>query len=307
MRIVHSRKKVWNKDYAFQDNFQLLVWILSILKWKDLGHTTVLYTDKETLENIKIIGFDHLYDVIDTDYLEKEENIKNIDFWCFWAMPKILSLKAEIEKGFNSIVSDVDVVPIKDFENLIQCRDVLVWSNKEYIELRGIYPRLEDLSLPNDYEFPMWFTGRNKPLNTGVIYFKDNYHASGYIDEVIRISKNNHNHKNNTRSQTMCNAEQRMLGEYINYRGLSYNMVQPFDEGLFNKNAFHTHEYKTLLEQNKKILFNINFLIAIKKYDENMYNNLINNELFKEEQRLINKHNITNPVYVKELSQYEDL
>ena len=141
MRVIHSRKKVWDKDYAFQDKFQLLVWILSILKWKNLGYETVLYTDNEVLEKIKEVGFEHLYDEINTEYLENKENIKNIDFWCFWAMPKILSLKSEIEKGYNSIMADIDVVPIKKLDNLIRSRDVLVWSNKEkvYIQILKIY------------------------------------------------------------------------------------------------------------------------------------------------------------------------
>ena len=301
MRVVHSRKKVWDKDYAFEDGFTLLTWVLSLVKWKEYGFTTVLYTDNETLNKIKEYGFEYLYDEIDTEYLD--ENSKNINFWCFWAMPKILSYKAEIEKGHtDSIVADTDIVPMRDLHDIFNLKmyDLVVWSNKEHAELQAVYPKLENLSLPKDYKLPLWFKGDAKPLNTGIIYFKDSQKALGYLNEVIKISKNNDNHKHNTRTQTMCTAEQRMIGEYAKAKGLVYNVIQPVNETLFNKNAFHAHGYKSRLSKTKKIQFNVNLLNML---PSNLYNRLINKELFYEE--LIKINGSSSPIEkVKELQNY---
>lgn len=300
MRVVHSRKKVWDKDYAFEDGFTLLTWILSIIKWKEYGFTTVLYTDNETLTKIKEYGFDSLYDEIDTEYLNN--NSEGIDFWCFWAMPKILSYKAEIEKGYtDSIVADMDIVPMSDLHKLFNLKmyDLVVWSNKEHVELQAVYPKLENLSLPKDYKLPSWFTGKARPLNTGVIYFKEHNKALGYINEVIKMAQYNNNHKHNTRTQTMCSAEQRMLGEYAKANGLVYNTIQAVNEPLFNSKAFHTHGYKQRLTEDKRVQFNINLLNML---PSNLYNKLVNDILFTKELKHITEDSTQK---VKELQIYD--
>ena len=281
MRIVHARKKVWEKDYAFENKFSLLVWILSILKWKEYGNKVVLYTDTETLNKIKEFGFEKLYDETNVTLLEDSEVCKGIDFYCYWAMPKLLALRHEvIELGNNVVISDQDVVPMSNLSRLWINSDVAVWSNKEHVELKGIYPELYDLSLPKDYELPEWFTGNAHPLNTGIIHIKNKNIVDLFTKEAIKMSKDNHNEHKNTRTQTMCNVEQRLLGEIIKYKGLTYSVVQPINEGLFNRNAFHTHGYKNKINDDKDWICTL--LMMIKDCDNNMYNKLMENEMFKE-------------------------
>ena len=248
MRVIHTRKRVFNEDFAFQNKFTLLVWVLSILKWKELGYEAVLYTDKITLEKIKEIGFDTLYDEINSTYLEDEEVCKGIDFYCYWAMPKLLALKYEALTLNNDVViADTDVVPLQDISRLWTNSDVAVWSNKEHVEIRACYPHLYELSLPKGYKLPDWFTGTAKPLNTGIIHIKDKKIIDLYTSEAIKMAKDNHNEHKNSKCQTMVNAEQRLLGEIVKYKGLTYSVMQPVNEGLFNKNGFHTHGYKTII------------------------------------------------------------
>ena len=61
--------------------------------------------------------------------------------------------------------------------------DLVVWSNKEHVELQAVYPKLENLSLPKNYKLPTWFTGKAQPLNTGIIYFKNANKALEYNDQ----------------------------------------------------------------------------------------------------------------------------
>jgi hypothetical protein len=53
MKIIHTRKRVFdNGDHIFIHKMSLLVWVLSIIKWKELGNSIKLYCDKKTLEDI---------------------------------------------------------------------------------------------------------------------------------------------------------------------------------------------------------------------------------------------------------------
>lgn len=300
MRIIHARKRVFNKDNAFEHKLTLLVWILSILKWKKYGNEVILYTDKETLEDIKKLNFDHLYDEINSEYLEDKEVCRGLDFYCYWAMPKILALKHEaLELNNDIVIADQDVVPMKDVSNLWTNTDVTVWSNKEFVDIKTIYPKLRFLSLPKEYKLPKWFSGNAKPLNTGVIHIKDKDIIKLYVNEALAMATNNHNKHNNTNCQTMCNAEQRLLGEIVNYKQLSYGVMQPINKGLFNANGFHTHGYKVRVNNETGLDWHCTILSMIKKLDSLLYEKLINNELFKEEREHIEKY-----IPVKQLSQY---
>lgn len=287
MRIIHSRKRVFEfGDNAFCNKCVLLSWVLSIIKWKILGHQIVLYTDKSTLNDINKFGFSNLYDEINTDLFENGDVCKDIDFKWFWATPKLLSYHYELEHlGNNPIVCDMDVVPARDFSNLFNIANVTVWSNKEFVNVRAVYPQLYELSTPKGYTFPKWFTGEAKPLNTGIIYFNNPEFAKEYLDEAMRFIRGNVNSKNNSDVITMCNAEQRMLGEYVAYKNLTYTTVQPFGARLSNRNGFHIHGFKNLLTSKEDINWHLQMLLEIKKYNERIFNKLLKHELFEEEKK----------------------
>ena len=283
MRIIHTRKRVFKKDSAFHNKFTLLVWILSILKWKQYGEM-VLYCDPETLEDIKYFGFDHLYDEINTTYLVDPKVCRGINFSDYWAMPKLLALRHEmLDLGHTVIVSDQDVVPIRDPSFLLQ-GDVAVWSDREHVELPGIYPALINLSLPVGFKLPAWYTGKAKPLNTGILYFKDKEIVRQYTDIALSMARNNKNLLKNTCCQTMCNAEQRTLGELVKHKNLIVRYMQARGDGLFGYNGFHTHGYKIRVKRDGRTLnWHLHILQLIKECDESMYNTLINHEWFQEE------------------------
>lgn len=302
MKIVHARKQIFNKDHALQHKMSLLVWILSILKWRQYGNEVVLYADKATLNGIKEIGFDHLYNHIDTEVMEKE--YKNLDFHSYWAMPKLIALEHEkLILDNDCVIADQDVVPMQDLKRFWTNTEVAVWSNKEYTEIRATYPILNLLSTPEEYKFPEWFTGNAKPLNTGIIHIKDKNIVDLYIKEAFRLALDNTNDKNNTICQTMCNAEQRLLGEIVEYKNLSYGVVQPINATLFNKNGFHTHGYKNKINNTTGLLWHLNLLLMIKELDSAMFDKLIANPKFAEEKLYFETKGYTCPA-TKELKQY---
>ena len=292
MKIIHTRKRVFgDRDFAFEHKMSLLVWVLSIIKWKELGNTIKLYCDKKTLEDIEKFGFGLLYDEIDSTYLEDEEVCKDLDFYYYWAMPKLLALRHEtVDLKNDVVIADQDVVPMKDLSRMWTNSDVAVWSNKEFVELRSIYPKLYNLSLPAGYKLPEWFTGEAKPLNTGILHIKNKDIVDMYTAEALKMAKNNPNHKHNTNCQTMCNCEQRLLGEIVKHKGLSYSIVQPIDQGLFNRNGFHTHGYKNYVKNDESLLWCLNLLLMIRKQNVYMFNVLIKKEMFKAEKEYFDKN-----------------
>lgn len=288
MRIIHTRKRTFAYDNAFRNKFSFLVWVLSILKWKEYGNQVVLYADTKSMKEIKKFGLDKLYDEVNETYLNDEEVCKGIDFECYWAMPKLLALRHEVvDLGNDCVIADQDVVPMSDISRMWTNTDIAVWSNKEFVEVRSIYPELWDLSLPSNYTLPKWFTGKAKPFNTGIIHIKNKDIVDMFTNEARLMSIDNHNQHNNTRCQTMCNAEQRMLGEIVKYKGLSYSVMQPINEGLFNKNGFHTHGYKNLINNDNGVNWHCSLLKLIKKSNPSVYNMLLDNEWFKEEKQAL--------------------
>lgn len=303
MRLIHTRKRVFDFDKIFTQKISLLTWVLSILKIKEFGHQAVLYTDTKTLEDVKQFGFEDLYDEINTTYLEDEEVCKGINFHWFWAMPKLLAYKHELEIGNNPLMIDEDLVLMVDIENKTQVLPLTVWNNKEFLIYKGTYPSLDNLSTHENYEFPKWFKGNIKPLNSGILYFKRPQIALEYLEEVFRFVINNNNNKNNTMTQTMCTAEQRFLGEYVKYKGFSPYTIQPTNEGFFNKNGFHLCGYKGYITRTGDLQWNLNILIAIKKINSAMFKKLINHELFEVEKQYFNEHGYTCEE-IKELARY---
>lgn len=306
MRVIHARKRVFKEDHAFKSKMVLLVWILSILKWKSFGYEVVLYTDKITLEAIKKIGFDHLYDEINVDYLEDETTFKNIDTEAFWALPKLLALHREVcVLGNKALMADQDVVPMSDISRMWTNTDIAVWSNKEYTETYRVYPPLYKLSVPNNYRFPKWFTGKAQPLNTGILHIKDPKILDFYIKEVLKYCTNNKNTKNNSTCITMCNAEQRMIGEIVKYKDLTYSVMQPVNKGLFNRNGFHTHGYKARVKNSNGLMWHLNLLVMIKELDEEMFNKLLALKNFSQEDTYLKRYGY-NFENIKELDIYKN-
>ena len=116
-----------------------------------------------------------MYNEINTTLLDNNSEVcKEIDFYCFWAMPKLLSYQyEEFTLGNDIVAADTDVVPMSDISRFWKNCNVAVWSNKEHIEFKSLYPSLEKLPKPDGYEFPEWFTGKAKTLNTGIIHVND--------------------------------------------------------------------------------------------------------------------------------------
>jgi hypothetical protein len=117
------------------------------------------------------------------------------------------------------------------------------------------------------------------------------------------MSTNNLNPLNNTNCVTMCNVEQRLLGELIEAERGTYNVTQPLNQGLFNRNAIHTHGYKAKVKNATGLKWHLNLLLMIRKLDEQMFESLLEQSMFTQEKNYF-EVNGYNCEIVPELQQY---
>ena len=85
-----------------------------------------------------------------------------------------------------------------------------------------------------------------------------------------------------------------MLGELVEAKNLSYSVMQPINARLFNKNGFHTHGYKSSINNRNGLSWHLTLLYMIKKCNEEMFNKLMTLKSFKPELDYINKFGFKN-------------
>lgn len=307
MKVIHSRKYIYNDKWANDINV-LLVWFLSAIMWKHFGYDMCLYIDKHNLKLLSKYHIEELYDEINTSYFHSYKTFKNVNMQLFWALPKLKSFYHElIELGNDCVACDTDVVPIKDLKHMWTNAELVVWSNNEFKEMKNIYPDKKNLSTPRKYTYPEWVKFNAQPLNTGIIHFRRKEIAEEYLKEVFRFAYKNKNKLKNTSVQTMCVAEQLFIGNYALNKGISYTCIQPLKHSVFNRNAFHTHSYKAFLTIDTDLaqLWSIDLLLMIKKFRPEYFEKLIVLEDFKVQKVYFDTYGYT-WAPVPELDRYID-
>jgi len=275
MRVVQSRIYIeFPGGYSGLKRTALLVWYLSAIRWKKLGYTTVFYADTKTKETMDSFLLTELYDEINLEILDNIDTEK-IDKLAFWAVPKLLSNKNEIEPA---IISDTDIIPWRDPAYLIQNNDIVCFK-KEFIEMFAYDINKKDLSVPEGYEFPKWFSWSAQPLNAGILYIRDEKIKTIYLREAMRYVENNHNDKLNPNTLTMCFAEQRIIGEIAEIFKQKVGCYQPPLSRAISNDVWHTYRFK-LEEDIDDINWNMHYLKTLKDEDPIFFNKIIELPIF---------------------------
>lgn len=283
MKVIFSRVKIPHMD-IIQDRTSLLVWFLSVLKWKQLGFETIFYTDEETKNELDNVGLIDLYDKV---HILNQENIKND---IFWAHAKILSAKDFVTRYPNEefVISDMDFIPLKnpcDFYN--GGKELLVFY-KEYIQM---YAGIESLNLNKDYKFPEYFTGKVDPVNTcQLLVHKEMLPCfKEYLDYELAFMLNYANDfiSGQNSNDIMVFLEQRLFTEFlVNGKGYTIVETSPAYKSVFNTSGIHTGPYKGL-EQADFWKWNIWYLKMLREEFPETYETVINNELFSDIKEII--------------------
>lgn len=286
MKVVFSRiyNKLANNGSPIQDRTSLLVWFLSVLKWKELGYETLLYADETTQGALKEYGLLDLYDEVKT--LKNEE----IDEEVFWACSKILSAKQFMEEYPNEefMVSDLDFIPLKDPKDFVETDNDLVAFYGEY---RKAYAKLEDINFNPDYTLPDFYAGTVNPINTCLLYIQKNNLElfSDYLDiELDFMSYHKKFISGQTSNDLMVFVEQRLFTEYLVSKGVPIVFTSPKNKSVFNLSGLHTGVYKSL-EKSDYWKWNIWYLKWLKEEYQDIYESIINLDLYADIKEIVDK------------------
>lgn len=284
MKVIQSRFYIEkaNEGSVIQDRTSLLVWFLSVMKWRELGYEPYLYTDKATKEKFDEIGFSSLYDNI--IILEN----KDINTEVFWASAKILSAKKFMESYPNEefIISDLDYIPLKDPKLFVSNNNSLVAFYPEYLPM---YSPIEYLKINPDYTMPDFFTGTVDPINTCMLYIQKN--NLELFDNFLDIELDFMNYHYDFESGQISNdlmifVEQQMFTEYLVHNNIDIDFVSPENKSVFNVNGLHSGVYKTI-EKAEYWKWIIWYLKMIKELNGDIYNDIILLDLYSDIKAII--------------------
>lgn len=284
MKVIQSRFYIEkaNEGSVIQDRTSLLVWFLSVMKWKELGYEPYLYTDEITKEKFDELGLTPLYDNVIV--LSKED----VNTEVFWASSKILSAKKFMESYPNEefIISDLDFVPLTDPKTFASSEDSLVTFYPEYLKM---YSPLEYLKINPEYTLPEFFTGKVDPINTCFLYIQKNNLElfSNYLDIELDFMNYHYDFESGQISNDlMIFIEQQMFTEYLVSNNITIDFTNPENKSVFNINGLHTGPYKSIekVEYFKWIIW---YLKMIKELNVDTYNNIISLELYSDIKEII--------------------
>ena len=280
MKVIQSRiyNELANDGSIIQDRMSLMVWFLSVINWRKLGYEPVLYTDQITKAEFEKYGLAQFYsEIIDIGEISTDEKV-------YWASSKLYSVKKFMETypDEDFIVSDLDFIPFKDPMQFVT-GDVLTY----HTEYWQAYKAIDELNLSADYTLPEWITGKVNPVNTSVLYFKDKELMKELMDiQFDFMEKNNVFTNASDANDLMTFIEQRVLGEFLAYKGKTISFMAAEGKSVFNVNGMHTGPYKRM-EKSDFCKWNFWYLKMIREESMDVYNTLINNELFKDIKEII--------------------
>lgn len=206
MQAFHS---FWSKPNCIKNDghieipdYELLVLILSALKWKQLNGPIKMITDSAGAAFFAANGLENLWsEPIDTclDGLDS-----NVDPFLFWAAGKLYAMK---RVPCPCVMLDTDMIIWQNIGNLFQ-QDVIA-AHAESLS-SPVYPKPDVFCVRTGYEFPREWDFSVQPANTAFLYIPESslrdYYATSAFEFMTSVEQSNVNPV-----VSMCFAEQRIL------------------------------------------------------------------------------------------------
>lgn len=244
---VHT---LWSKPYFYKNSdknfflkdYDILVMLISLLKWKEKNGKIVLFADEFSRNLVKEYGIDKFYDEVRN--LEIDDDIKpNI----FWAAGKLFALKA-MEKPCALI--DIDLIIWEDISDFFKKYDIIGMHTEELLE--RTYKEKDYFYMEDTYKFPENLNWKKLPINTAMLYIKDMDFKEYFLEKSIEFMKKT---KENCDSLSyMVFAEQRLLSMLADAKNIEIKTMLDFPDAIGNQKTFtHLWGYKTMLNESLEV------------------------------------------------------
>lgn len=232
------------KEYYLED-FEILITMLSALKWRENNGSIKMVTDNVGAEYYNKIKIDSIWNLgIDVSL---DSINKNIDSNLFWAAGKIYSLK---NQKSPCIMLDTDFVVWKSVEKMIKDIDLGV-IHKEIIS-DEVYPNKDYFIMKDKYNFDSQWSWSVLPCNTAFVYISNEQFKNYYTETAINFMKNLV--FGNDKITNMVFAEQRLFSMCAEKMKIKVDELMPLKVLSKSEQTYFTHlwGYKNELKNNYK-------------------------------------------------------
>lgn len=225
---IHVHKSTASSRFRFSEHV-LLIQALSAYYWKLNNGPIHLYTTKEDLKFYTELGIDKLYDHIDTEILEKDEDVYWPHFYPASKM-KVLNSIREFPVAFI----DTDFIYKQKLE-IEQSYDIAFVHDEKLNRLN--YPPLEMLGKREGYEFPsIPELATANPINVGFFIVNNEKIVTEFTELALDYMKGNSTHSVEVSWASESRrvfwkslfVEQRLLGAFVEHNKLSKLQLFPY-------------------------------------------------------------------------------
>lgn len=187
MRAFHSN---WTKPFFkkhigsyYIEDFEILITILSALKWQETNGDIQMVTDQVGAAYYKKIGLEKVWNLGIDDSLESKMDT-SLNPNTFWAAGKLYAL--EKQKG-PCVMLDTDFIIWETLEDELLKHDLAI-IHREALH-SDVYPPKEQLRTHKNYLYPDKWDWSLEACNTAFTFFKDETLKDYYVEEAIRFMK----------------------------------------------------------------------------------------------------------------------
>ncbi len=176
-----------DKAYFQLPDYDLLLTILSILKWRQLNGPIRLYGDSVVISLFAELGILELWDDYNTEVLDSIDG-SSINPSLFWAAGKFF---AYLNEKTPCVSLDTDMVVWRNLNRFYAGFD-LRFTHWEAVKGLIWYCRRKNLKRPPSYSFKRaWNWGQTMAANAAIVYFGHQAFKDYYAREAIRYMTNN--------------------------------------------------------------------------------------------------------------------
>lgn len=254
--MLNGFQSLWSKPYCagnhtenyFMEDYELLTMVLSALMWRKNNGGICLYADAPAIGFIRAKGLEPIWNLGIEEIMVPEIISEKV----FWAAGKMYALR---KMKMPAVMVDLDLVVWKNLDKVMEDTDICA------VHREGIfpetYPDLSFFHMSPDYVFDREWRTDVLPVNTCMLYIKDEEFKNYYADSAIEFMSSCVEQEEN-----LCHmvfAEQRLLAMCAHKKNQKISTFFPDSASIHKQDIFtHLWGYKNILKYNyqERLQFN---------------------------------------------------
>jgi hypothetical protein len=251
-----------------RDDYKNMILLLSTLKWKQHNGPTILYTDKVGYEYYASLKMLSIWDEVNTAVLESIDKNK-FSPRIYWSYAKLITTKIEIRQ---SIQIDTDLICWSSIVDKINNSKVLT-LHPEPLSKKDFRDYYEKRPITRaGYKFKKEWNWNSDPVNTALLYIKDQTFMDYWFSEVERFAAYNDKTYIPDESRTMIFADQQLLALCMAEWNIKPSfIIDDIDNCSNNKEITHLWLYKLALDNDLNLKLNFTKRLANRIVEEFPY------------------------------------